>query len=172
LQIRTQSPVRGKSMNSYRLIYKSVATEKVVSNQTLRNLESQAAEANAAKGITGLLLLSGNVFLQVLEGSAGDLTDLFGRIMQDERHHRLELITFDAAPERLFDDWNLRLIDLYDLPGEKRAVMAAKYQQSEGSILIPDDKHLVYALLLDARHLCASMPWGSVVDAGNRVSSA
>ena len=159
-------------MKNYRLIYKSVATEKVVSNQTLPDLESQAARSNADKGITGLLLLSGNVFLQVLEGTAADLTELFGRIMQDERHHQQELITFEVTAERLFDNWSMRLVDLYDLPGEKRDMMAAKYRQSDGSIIIPDDKHLVYALLLDARHLCVNVPWGALVDAGNRVSSA
>jgi hypothetical protein len=37
----------------------------IVSNETCRELESQAAAANAEKDITGLLVLSRNLFVQV-----------------------------------------------------------------------------------------------------------
>ena len=148
-------------MTLCRLIYKSIATAEVVSNETLRDLESKAVESNAAKGITGLLVLTGNVFLQVLEGPAVDVTELFGRISKDKRHRRLELITFEPKVSRLFDEWGMRLVDLYDLPGEKRALMAAKYAGENGEIGVPGDQHLVYAFLLDAKHACVSAPWST-----------
>ncbi len=144
-----------------RLIYKSVATAEVVSNETLRDLESKAGEGNLAKGITGLLVLTGNVFLQVLEGKAVDVTALFGRISSDKRHRSLELIAVEPAASRLFDEWAMRLVDLYDLTGEKRALMAAKYGGEDGQIRIPGDPHLVYSLLLDAKHVCLSAPWNA-----------
>ena len=146
-------------MTLCRLIYKSIATAEVVSNETLRDLENKAGESNAVKGITGLLVLTGNVFLQVLEGAAVDITELFGRISADKRHRRLELITYEPAASRLFDEWGMRLVDLYDLPGEKRALMAEKYAGDNGEISVPDDLHLVYAFLLDAKHVCLSAPW-------------
>ena len=162
-------------MTLCRLIYKSIATAEVVSNETLRDLENTAGENNAAKGITGLLVLTGNVFLQVLEGTAVDVTELFGRISSDKRHRRLELITYEPAASRLFDEWGMRLVDLYDLPGEKRALMAEKYAGDNGEIGVPSDPHLVYAFLLDAKHICVSLPWGShdstsAQDAGKRAS--
>lgn len=146
-------------MKSYRLIYKSVATAEVVSNETLRHLEQQSSAANAAKGINGLLVLAGNVFLQVLEGPAREVTELFGRIMNDKRHRQVELVTFEPVVEPCFDDWSMRLVDLYDLPGEKRALMKAKYQEKNGSIVVPTEIHEVHALLFDARYLCQSAPW-------------
>jgi hypothetical protein len=146
-------------MTLCRLIYKSIATAEVVSNETLRDLENKAGENNAVKGITGLLVLTGNVFVQVLEGAAVDVTELFGRISADERHRRLELITYEPAASRLFDEWGMRLVDLYDLPGEKRALMAEKYAGDNGEVSVPSDPHLVYAFLLDAKHVCVSVPW-------------
>lgn len=148
-------------MQIHRLIYKSTATAEVVSNETLRDLESQAAAANAGKDITGLLVLSGNMFVQVLEGAADELTALFGRIMQDKRHHQVTLITFQPVVERCFEDWTMRLVDLYDLPGEKRTLMQSKYRQEQDDILLPTEVHEVHAFLLDARYFCLSSPWAA-----------
>lgn len=71
----------------------------------------------------------------------------------------MELVTFEKTVERYFDDWNMRLVDLDDLPGEKRAMMRSKYEGQDGNILVPNDVHTVYAFLFDAKHLCGSTPW-------------
>jgi hypothetical protein len=155
-----------------RLIYKSIATAEVVSNETLRDLETRAAVANEATGITGLLILSGNVFVQVLEGKAADVTALFARIAADRRHRQVELITFDGIYERGFDDWHMRLVDLHDLPGDKRAFMSDKYKASEGRVVIPEDPCKVQALLLDARYLCISAPWNTGGGGADKASAA
>jgi hypothetical protein len=131
----------------------------MVSNETLRDLEAKSSAANAKHGITGLLVLSGNVFLQVLEGTGRDITELFGRIICDKRHQLVELITYETAIERYFDDWNMRLVDLYDLPGDKRALLASKYNSDNGNIVIPSSLHTVYAFLFDVKHFCSSTPW-------------
>lgn len=55
-------------MNLCRLIYRSVATAEMVSNQTLRDLEAKAFAANSEHGITGLLVLSGSVFFTGTRG--------------------------------------------------------------------------------------------------------
>ena len=146
-------------MKLSRLIYKSTATAEVISNRTLRDIEEQASAANTEKGITGLLVLTGNIFLQVLEGSSRDVTALFGKIIGDKRHHDVELVTFQPIGARCFDEWSMRTVDLYDLPGDRRALMAAKYGEKDGVIAMPDDEHLVHAFLLDARFVCSSTPW-------------
>jgi hypothetical protein len=146
-------------MKLSRLIYKSTATAEVISNRTLRDIEEQASAANTEKGITGLLVLTGNIFLQVLEGSSRDVTALFGKIIGDKRHHDVELVTFQPIGARCFDEWSMRTVDLYDLPGDRRALMAAKYGGKDGVIAMPDDEHLVHAFLLDARFVCSSTPW-------------
>ena len=55
----------------------------------------------------------------------------------------------------------MRLVDLYDLPGDKRALMAAKYADENGEICVPREQHLVYAFLLDAKHVCVNAPWNT-----------
>jgi len=120
-------------MKLSRLIYKSTATADVVSNRSLRDIEELASAANAEKNITGLLVLTGNVFLQVLEGSPRDLTTLFGNIVADKRHRAVELVTFEPIRARCFDEWSMRTVDLYDLPGDRRALMAAKYEGKDRS---------------------------------------
>ena len=148
-------------MNLSRLIYKSITTAEIVSNETLRDLEDTASEKNSEHDITGLLVLAGNVFVQVLEGSSVEVTRLFGLISSDKRHRQVELITFEPTTSRLFDDWGMRLVDLYDLPGDRRALMTAKYADDNGEICVPNEQHLVYAFLLDAKHVCDSAPWNT-----------
>jgi hypothetical protein len=57
----------------------------------------------------------------------------------------------------------MRAVDLYDLPGEKRALMDAKFEGKDGMILAPDDETLFSPFLLDAR-FCSSAPWQTVSD--------
>lgn len=148
-------------MRRSRLIYTSIATADVVSNETLRDLADRAAAANAERQITGLLILSGKHFLQVLEGPHHHVNALFRNIMRDARHRDVELVTFEPMDSGYFDDWTMRLVDLYDLPRQPRDYLAAKYRHKDGNILIPDRLHEVYALLLDAKVLCLSNPWAT-----------
>ena len=157
-------------MQHYRLIYRGTATEEVVSNETLRGLESQASSANARNDLSGLLILSGDSFLQALEGSARELTEVFGKIIQDPRHHRVELIAFEPIPERRFSEWHLRLVDLHDVPGPERARLAGKHPHVDGSILIPDEPNLAFDLLIDAGSVCRSKPWETTPIHGNLLS--
>jgi len=142
-----------------RLIYKSIATSDAVSNESLANLEKVAAQNNKDNAVKGLLVLSGNVFIQVLEGSAEKLTALLHKIMADPRHKHVELISFETQVPALFDDWNMRLVDLHDLPGATRNQMVEKYGQSREQIAIPKPLPLVYAFLSDAKQICVSAPW-------------
>ncbi len=142
-----------------RLIYKSLATAESVSNETLANLEDTAAANNQAQAINGLLVLSGNAFIQVLEGPAEKLTALFARIVGDKRHRKVELISFETHIPAEFDDWNMRLVDMHDLPGQVRKQMLEKYGQSHEQIKVPKTLPGVYAFLMDAKYLCLSSPW-------------
>jgi hypothetical protein len=66
----------------------------------------------------------------------------------------------------------MRTVDLYDLPGDRRALMAAKYGGKDGVIAIPDDEYLVHAFLLDAKFVCSSTPWKLTDDADGSVPPA
>ena len=146
-------------MSLARLIYKSTANEKATLNQGLKALEEQAFDSNSSNDITGMLMLIGDTFVQVLEGAPKALTTLFGKIVADKRHSDVELVTFETITQRSFDQWAMRLVDIFDLPGEKRNYLLSKYAVENDNIVIPDDLYRLYALLFDARELCLSAPW-------------
>lgn len=146
-------------MSHCRLIYQSVCVRNPIDNDDLRDLVQRSTENNRAAGITGLLLLSGNRFLQVLEGPSDAVNALFGRIIRDKRHRDVQLLTYEPMGDAYFDDWNMYLVDLFDLPKAPREYLARKYATYEGAVRIPNRLHEVYALLLDARSICLTRPW-------------
>jgi hypothetical protein len=70
-------------MADCRLIYRSTCSESFLPNEDLKALVQQSAENNRRDGITGLLLLSGDQFLQVLEGPSPAVNRLFRRLCRD-----------------------------------------------------------------------------------------
>jgi hypothetical protein len=148
-------------MTDCRLIYRSLCADSVMPNEVLEDLVHKSVERNRQDDITGLLLLSGDAFLQVLEGPLEAVNRLFGRIMLDERHHTVELISFEQIGPTYFDNWNMYLVDLYDLPRYPRELFMRKYETRDGNVVIPDRLQEVYSLLMDARAICLNRPWES-----------
>jgi hypothetical protein len=146
-------------MGDCRLIYRSTCSESFLPNEDLRALVHKSADYNAAHGITGLLLMSGDKFLQVLEGPDKPVNELFNRIIRDTRHHEVELIAFEQIGPRYFDDWCMHLVDLFDLARQPRELLAEKYGAVNGVIRIPERLHEIFGLLLDARAICRNQPW-------------
>lgn len=141
-------------MGRCRLIYTSISSEEIISNDDLNALVQHSAENNQRENITGMLLLSGDRFLQVLEGGSKSVNRLYGKITQDPRHHDVELVSFESIGTSYFEDWNMRLVDLYDLPMRPRKFLMEKYEHKDGEIVIPTRLHTAFSLLLDARALC------------------
>lgn len=102
-------------MGLMQLVYVSRAPT-AMSESELRELASTSARKNAAHGITGLLLYSHTNFLQLIEGDEPDIDALYRKILADPRHTEVELLLKSPAPQRLFEKWNMGLINL-DLPG-------------------------------------------------------
>lgn len=146
-------------MADCRLIYRSVCADKFMPNEALQALVKECSEHNLDAGITGLLVLTGNEFLQVLEGPAESVNPLYALILRDKRHRDVKLISYEPIGERYFHDWSMSLVDLFDLPKPSRQFLARKYPSRDGAILIPERLHEVFALLLDARSICLGRPW-------------
>ncbi|MBA3936422.1 MAG: BLUF domain-containing protein [Planctomycetes bacterium] len=97
----------------FHIIYVSSATIPF-SNQDLLELLERARAANAALGITGMLLYKGGNFMQCLEGGHEAVTTLYERITTDRRHRGcLTLLKGDRA-ERQFPTWTMAFRDLDD----------------------------------------------------------
>ena len=60
-----------------------------------------------ARGITGLLCHSGNVFMQVLEGGRSAVNATYARILRDSRHGDVELLLYEEISERRFAGWSM-----------------------------------------------------------------
>lgn len=85
----------------------------------LGRLFSAARSYNHAHDVTGALLLSGDVFVQTLEGDEDVVLALMDGIRADPRHDRLEVIDTSLVDLRIFGWWSMARVgddEVADLP--------------------------------------------------------
>lgn len=102
------------------LVYVSQARAPMT-DEELRELLEHSRKRNLADGITGLLIyryspeFSRGNFLQVLEGPAAALDDVWERISKDRRHHTIVVLEESGdPPERMFADWSMGFKNVQD----------------------------------------------------------
>ena len=107
-----------------------------------------AQKKNDALGITGLLLYDGQHFLQVLEGPAEAVWEVYADILADPRH--VDVVTVHEGPiaRRMFERWGMayRRVDI-----DSDILRVARRQLADGRTrpgLTPDILH-VGAVLRD-----------------------
>jgi hypothetical protein len=71
----------------------------------LGRLFTQARSRNKARQVTGALLLSGDSFVQVLEGDEAVVRGLYDTIAGDPRHGSVTLLEAAVVPQRRFARW-------------------------------------------------------------------
>lgn len=77
------------------------------------SLVNQAAENNKELDITGILVASGKMFFQIIEGPAKNIDMVYARILKDDRHHKVLLLNSEwGVKNRIFPDWSLKKVDL------------------------------------------------------------
>jgi hypothetical protein len=64
-----------------------------------------AATKNAANGVTGVLVYTPSLFIQVLEGQQHDVEATFARIEKDPRHQQLRVLAAQEVDASEFDAW-------------------------------------------------------------------
>jgi hypothetical protein len=62
---------------------------------------------NRRDGVTGALLFSENVFVQVLEGPGDAVAAVFERIQMDARHSDVVVLLSEGAAQRHFAAWDM-----------------------------------------------------------------
>jgi hypothetical protein len=109
---------------------------KPLTGTDLEQLGAAAAEKNQRLNVTGVLMASGGLFYQVLEGPAEAVDELYTTIVADERHTDLLLIrSEDRISGRMFPDWSMRTLNL-DAASHVRllplkALIKATYEQQQ-----------------------------------------
>lgn len=80
----------------------------------VKSLLEVSQRNNARDEVTGLLYTDGKRFLQVLEGPKSVVEDAFLRIIADERHHALVLLSRRETARREFGEWAMAQRDAGD----------------------------------------------------------
>jgi len=90
-----------------RLIYASRSATGAVSREIATAIVAKSIQNNRVSDVTGLLVIGGDRFLQLLEGPAGEVEQTFARVSQDPRHTGVMTIANGPGDKRLFRDWNM-----------------------------------------------------------------
>lgn len=120
----------------HQIIYLSQTRDRL-SEADLEAILSTARKNNKAQNVTGMLLYSGNTFLQVLEGPRKVVDDIYDRIFLDERHARVRMLRAKDVETREFDDWSMGFRRIEEADETSNAF----FELSKGALPdhIPDD---------------------------------
>ncbi|GGD98508.1 hypothetical protein GCM10011390_16620 [Aureimonas endophytica] len=97
-----------------RIAYVSELAESV-SRTDLDGIVRHSAEANEARGVTGVLGVEGARVCQILEGPEEEVTRLFERIRADARHHHVVEIDRRAVAAPHFGRWGMVRRSMVDM---------------------------------------------------------
>ena len=89
----------------------------------------QSRYNNAKQGISGILLYSDGNFMQALEGEAEAVEQTFARILRDERHTGLIVLTRLEIAKRQFSEWSMAFRSPTDLTLQEQTELASSLRQ-------------------------------------------
>ena len=92
------------------MIFTTAYTSEMVrpmSDVELIDLLVDSRTRNAARGVTGLLLYRSGRVMQMLEGEAAVVRDLYDRIRRDVRHTNVTNVWTSSAARRRFPTWTM-----------------------------------------------------------------
>lgn len=95
-----------------RVTYVSSATKRI-SEAELDQIAKTSIRNNAKVDVTGILLLCGDFFFQILEGDAAAVDGVLDRIRHDSRHQDIQILKVEnIQTQRQFADWSMRTVYL------------------------------------------------------------
>jgi len=92
-----------------RIVYVSQA--KNIDFTKIKNILDVSHERNKDNYITGALIYGKGYFIQCLEGDEYEVETLYKKIILDNRHEHIELISKEEILERHFNDWHISLMN-------------------------------------------------------------
>ncbi len=94
-----------------RLLYASRAVA-AISAGVLDDILAQSRRNNPPLGVTGLLCVSDETFMQVLEGGRDEVCEIYNAIVRDGRHTQVRLLIYEEIQERRFGAWTMGQVRL------------------------------------------------------------
>jgi adenylate cyclase len=129
---------------------------KALGNEDIKKLAKAASNKNKKLGVTGVLMASGELFFQIIEGPADVIDQLYETICRDQRHKNVFKIEEVMAKSRLFPKWSMKKLDL-DSSAEARLEPLRLLLQ-----VAVDQKHQ----LLEITESLGRLLWHEVVNVG------
>ena len=119
----------------YQVVYRSTATTMPSKDEILKILET-ARQKNESHGVTGLLMVRGNVFIQLLEGEKSAVHETLKRIKTDKRHSNIKILLEGLGQGRMFKKWSMGFIDeeSFHTSTSEALDMIDKVSQSPGEL--------------------------------------
>ena len=96
-----------------RLTYVSRYNTDNANIEVARILE-QAQRNNERNGITGVLVINENYFLQSIEGARPAINGLLRELIKDDRHFSLQIVECREVEQRRWDKWSMKYLTLSD----------------------------------------------------------
>lgn len=90
----------------YSLLYFSTIKSDVLESE-IEKIWKKSQSFNAEQDITGMLIFSNGIFMQVLEGDKDNVESLFDAIEQDARHENIVALARETIPNRNFAEWSM-----------------------------------------------------------------
>lgn len=106
-----------------RLIYYSTPNRSLT-NADLEQILIGALKFNEKHNITGILAYQPNYFMQLLEGERALVNDLYHRILNDQRHSAVRLMSFCSVAIPSFSKWSMGFANLPTFP---QKLIVSKY---------------------------------------------
>jgi FAD-dependent sensor of blue light len=88
----------------YHLVYLSSARQ-LLSDEDITDILTRSRANNERNNITGILLYHDGGILQVIEGEKSTITGLYGKLLQDHRHHNVVNVVSGESERRYFSEW-------------------------------------------------------------------
>ena len=140
----------------YRLIYKSKSNTAITWDM-VRDIMHSSKVHNDEAQVSGILLASNTHYLQVLEGPYETVNEIFMRIACDRRHCDIQLISFSIIDARVFEDWGMLGIGVFDLNKHLEEELKQKYGEQESELHFPLEEWKALAMIHDI-NLMSEMP--------------
>ena len=93
-------------MSIFQLFYISTAVPGFDPKE-IQNILRSAHSFNPTYDLTGMMMLRGGIFLQLLEGAEENVRMLYSKIKADKRHRNLMVLMERETDHRLFSDWSM-----------------------------------------------------------------
>jgi len=76
-------------------------------NEEIGKILDACKKNNPPLNVTGVLLYNDKKFIQLVEGDAKIIMDLYNKIKSDDRHERVMMLSYSPIKEKAFPSWHM-----------------------------------------------------------------